>query len=113
MYFGNSCVEPFLTEVKIVKHLSNMHLCLLFYPIYGWLGFFIQLLRLPNILPSLEFIYYSERKVNVLKKPHKSGAWSYEMTVIFPVDEPVEHIYLFQFQIFICVHTYTYCISLK
>lgn len=110
--FGNSCVELFPTKVKIVKHLSGMYLCLLFYPTYGWLGYFIQLLSLPNILPALEFIYYGERKVNVLKKPHKSGAWLYKIIVIFPVDEPVEHIYLIEFQIFIYTHTYIYCISL-
>lgn len=63
----------FPTEVKIVKHLSSMHLCLLFYPSYVWLGFSIRLLSLPNVLPNLELIYYGERKVNVLKKPHKSG----------------------------------------
>lgn len=88
-------------------HLWSMHLFLLFYTIYGWLGFFIQLLSLPNILPTLEFIYYGERKINVLKKTHKSGVWLYKIIIIFPVEEPGEYIYLFEFQIVLYIYTHT------
>lgn len=104
--FKLSCVEPFPTKVKTVQHPSSAGLCLLFYPIYGWLEFFSQLLSLINTLLPLEFIYHAERKTVVLKKSPMSGAWLYKIILIFPVDEPVECMYLFEFPPFICIYLY-------
>jgi len=76
---------------------------------------------LSNILLLLEFIYYGERKITVLKQPPKSGAWLQRIILIFPVDEPVEDINLVEFPLFLYIyiytdtythtHTHTHCIS--